>query len=230
MVGPPAASRQIFTPERRLPAGMLHEVKQINHQMTQTTKGGFKLTNPRRSRGYLPHFDGEQLPQFITFRLADTLPKNILDLYRQKLERRLISDIEYHDLIDSYLDRNHGRAYLRMTEVAIIIEENLLRFDGVKYTLHAWVIMPNHAHVLLTPASDTKLHSIMHSMKSYTANRANETLKRSGSFWAREYFDRYIRSGKHFANTVQYIHNNPIKAGLCATAHEWRFSSARFDR
>jgi REP element-mobilizing transposase RayT len=73
-----------------------------------------------------------------------------------------------------------------------------------------------------------KLSSIMHSIKSYTANQANRILDRSGDFWATEYFDRYIRDGKHFSSTVAYIHNNPVKAGLCALAADWPFSSARF--
>jgi hypothetical protein len=65
-------------------------------------------------------------------------------------------------------------------------------------------------------------------MKSYTANRANALLSRSGPFWAREYFDRYIRNGEHFTNTVAYIHNNPVKAKLCSDPSDWPFSSAHF--
>ena len=193
-----------------------------------TISGEYKLAGPWRSRGYLPHFDGEQIPQFITFRLAGTLPKTVLDSYRRKLEQRLISEIEFHELVDVYLDRNTGAAYLGSATVASIVEENLLHFDDVKYKLHAWVVMPNHGHVMLTPKSSNSLSSIMHSMKSYTANRANELLSRSGPFWAREYFDRYIRNGQHFANTIAYIHNNPVKARLCSDPFDWPFSSARF--
>jgi len=193
-----------------------------------TIIGEYKLTGPWRSRGYLPHFDGELIPQFITFRLADTLPKKVLDAYRLKLEQNVISEIQFHELVDDYLDQNAGAAYLRSAAVASIVQENLLRFDDVKYKLHACVIMPNHGHIMLMPKTSIPLSSIMHSMKSYTANRANELLSRSGAFWAREYFDRYIRNGQHFANTVAYIHNNPVKAKLCSDPSDWPFSSSRF--
>jgi putative DNA methylase len=196
--------------------------------MTHITTGGFKLLGPWRSRGYLPHFDGDQTPQFVTYRLAGTLPKKMLVLYREKLERGIINEIEYHELVDEYLDRNYGESFLRLSEIAALVEENLLRFDDVKYNLHAWVVMPNHVHVLFTPTHGYKLPSIMHSTKSYTATQANKLLRRSGDFWAREYFDRYIRNADHFVNTVNYIHSDPVKAGLCASAEDWTFSSARF--
>jgi REP element-mobilizing transposase RayT len=196
--------------------------------MNRTTTGGFKLAEQWHSRGYLPHFDGELSPQFVTYRLAGTLPTKVLDSYKRKLDQGAISEIEYHDLIDAYLDDGTHETFLRLAEIAGLIEENLLRFDDMKYKLHAWVVMPNHVHVLFTPINGHKLSSIMHSIKSYTANRANQLLQRSDVFWATEYFDRYIRDGKHFSNTVAYIHNNPVKARLCRTAADWPFSSARF--
>ncbi len=178
-------------------------------------------------RGYLPHYDGGQVIQFITFRLADSLPKTILDALQLKLERELISEIEYHRAIDKYLDGGHGKPHLANTKIADIVEENLLRFDGERYKLHAWVIMPNHVHLLLAPRENHSLASILHSMKSYTSNRANEILKRTGPFWSKEYFDRFIRNYDHYEKTVAYVHNNPVKAGLCAKASDWRFGSAR---
>ena len=196
--------------------------------MIRTTSGGFKLAEQWHSRGYLPHFDGEFMPQFVTYRLAGTLPKKVLNDYKQRLDQGSISDIEYHDLIDAYLDKGAGMTFLGLAEIAAIVEENLLRFDEVKYKLHAWVVMPNHVHVLFTPVNEFTLTSIMHSIKSYTANKANRLLERSGKFWAAEYFDRYIRDGKHFSNTLKYIDNNPVKAGLCSDPVDWPFSSARF--
>jgi putative DNA methylase len=72
------------------------------------------------------------------------------------------------------------------------------------------------------------LSTIIHSWKSYTAKKANATLNRRGEFWQREYFDRLIRNEKHFADAITYIHNNPVKAGLCNNPGDWQFSSARF--
>jgi REP element-mobilizing transposase RayT len=196
--------------------------------MNRTTSGGFKLSEQWHSRGYLPHFDDDHITQFVTYRLADTLPQTVLNSYKRQLDQGLITEIKFHEIIDVYLDQGRGDAFLGIAEVAQMIEENLLRFDEVKYKLHAWVVMSNHVHVLFTPVNGHKLSSIMHSIKSYTANQANRILDRSGDFWATEYFDRYIRDGKHFSSTVAYIHNNPVKAGLCALAADWPFSSARF--
>ena len=107
-----------------------------------------------------------------------------------------------------------------------MIEENLLRFDGEKYILLHWVIMSNHIHLLLRTLAENSLASVMHSIKSYTANQANKILGRTGPFWSIEYYDRYIRSAAHYGNVVSYIHRNPIKAGLCDVAKDWHFGCA----
>ena len=179
------------------------------------------------SRGYLPHFDGGEVTQFITFRLADSLPVSVLNRYKVQLEQELITEIEFHKKIDRYLDNGGGAKYLQNASIAEIVEENLLRFDGERYKLFHWVIMANHIHILLSPNKGVSLESIMHSMKSFTANRANKMLGRSGKFWSPEYFDRYIRDSRHFENTVAYIHSNPVKAGLCSNSSDWRFGCAR---
>ncbi len=181
-------------------------------------------------RGYLPHFDGGEIIQFITYRLADSLPQNVIEDLKLKLERNSISEIEYHRKIDKYLDNGFGCGYLKDRRIAAVIEENLLKFNGDRYKLFSWVIMPNHVHVLLRPMENMTLSDIMHSMKSYTANRANKVLKRTGKFWSSEYFDRYMRDYDHFEKTVAYIHNNPVKAGLCEKTSDWRFSSAWIDK
>jgi len=80
----------------------------------------------------------------------------------------------------------------------------------------------------MTRSEDWELERLMHSHKSYTAHEANKVLKRSGKFWMDEYYDRYIRNPEHFRNTVAYIENNPVKAGLCAKPSDWSFSSAWF--
>lgn len=198
---------------------------------TSMTEEKDDLSRPKgwHDRGYLPHFDGGEIIQFITFRLADSLPQNVVEGLKLKLERNLISEIEYHRKIDKYLDNGFGCGYLKDCRIAEVVEENLHRFDGVRYKLFSWVIMPNHVHILLRPMENTLLSDIMHSMKSYTANRANKVLNRTGKFWSAEYFDRYMRDYDHFEKTVAYIHGNPVKAGLCEKASDWRFSSAWID-
>jgi len=128
--------------------------------------------------------------------------------------------------VENYLDKGHGSCLLRDERVAKLVEDSLLFHHEKKYRLTAWVIMPNHVHLLATPLVNIELREIAHSIKSYTAHEANKLLKRRGQFWQHEPFDRYIRNRKHFVSVIRYIENNPVKAGLCLTAKEWRFSSA----
>jgi len=178
------------------------------------------------SRGYLPHLDFSGKTQFLTYRLADSVPNEVIDRYKSRLELGRISEREYHKIIERYLDSGRGECYLGRDDVASIVEENLFHFNGVKYQLHAWVIMPNHLHKLVTPYPDVSLAEIAHSCKSYTAKAANRILNRTGEFWFPEPFDRYIRSGSHFDYVWDYIESNPVKAGLCEFSCEWRYSSA----
>lgn len=86
--------------------------------------------------------------------------------------------------------------------------------------------MPTHVHVLITPLHGESLSAILHAWKSFTAKQANAALERQGTFWQEEYFDRVIRDEAHFLAQISYIHENPVKAGLCGAAEEWAFSSA----
>jgi len=182
------------------------------------------------SRGYLPHFDGIELPQFITFNLADSIPYQVIQRWQRELKS---VKSEEHKLllrrrVEKYLDQGYGQALLRDPRIGGMVQDSLLKFDGVRYSLFAWVVMPNHVHSLMTRSEEFELKSILHSIKSYTAHRANKILQREGKFWFDDYFDRYIRSEKHFCKTVEYIENNPVKAGLCAKPGDWPFSSASF--
>jgi REP element-mobilizing transposase RayT len=178
------------------------------------------------SRGYLPHFDGGETTQFITYRLADSLPQNVLKKWQNELGNNQINDAEFRKNIEVYLDKGYGECYLNQQDIAEMIEENLLRFDKHKYKLYAWVIMPNHIHLLLTPKIGYSLSKVVHSCKSYSASMANKILERSGKFWFPESFDRFIRNYEHFENTFTYIEQNPVKAKLCEKSSDWRFSSA----
>ena len=199
----------------------------INDENTQARS--LRSDGPKgwHDRGYLPHFDGGAIIQFVTYRLADSLPRSILLKIKFRLDAGQISEIEYHREIQRVLDKGFGPNHLRNESIAGLIEENLLRFNDERYSLLHWVIMPNHVHVLLRPAEGFALASIMHSMKSYTANRANKLLGRAGRFWSIEYFDRYIRNLDHYERTVAYIHVNPVKAGLSERAIDWHFGCAR---
>ncbi len=182
------------------------------------------------SRGYLPHFDGGTIPQFVTFRLSDSLPQCVLETWRKEFssEPNLNVDVALRKRIEVYLDHGHGECLLRTPRIAELVQDSLLFFDGERYRLTAWVIMPNHVHILATPCAGYELSAILHSLKSYTANEANKIAGRTGQLWQRESFDRWIRNADHFANAIIYIENNPVKAGLCERPEDWRFSSAAF--
>jgi REP element-mobilizing transposase RayT len=160
--------------------------------------------------------------------LVDSFPKERLDAWRDELAHlsEKEASAERRRRIETYLDAGFGRAWLREVHIAELVQNSLLHFDGERYYLHAWVIMPNHVHVLLTPCTGWSLSEILHSWKSYTAKEANHILGRTGNFWEEEYFDRFIRNEQHFIATVDYIESNPVKAGLCIRNEEWEFGSA----
>ncbi len=182
------------------------------------------------SRGYLPHFDGGETAQFITARLFDSMPQEVLENWRDELKTqnadKTETDAIFRKRVEAYLDQGDGSCFLRDERVANVVKDALLFHDEKKYQLRAWVIMPNHIHILLTPNAGFALNEIVHSIKSFTANEANKILNRKGIFWQHESFDRYIRNAEHFANVIKYIENNPVKAKLCVNPEDWKFSSA----
>jgi len=164
----------------------------------------------------------------ITFCLADSMPQNVLKKWRSDLNRGEISSADCRRRIEFYLDQNYGSSHLRDRRIAEVVQETLLKWDGERYKLIAWVIMPNHGHFLIKPEPNFTVSDIMHSIKSFTAHEANRILDRKGAFWAKEYFDRYIRDHGHYASTVTYIENNPVKARLCSSPADWPYGSASF--
>jgi REP element-mobilizing transposase RayT len=111
--------------------------------------------------------------------------------------------------------------------VAAIVESSLLFRHEVQYELRAWVIMPNHIHVLLRVQS-VPMSRLVEAWKSYTAKEANKVLCRNGQFWQEDYWDTFIRDDEHELKTRRYIENNPTKAKLVAFRKDWGWSSARF--
>ena len=198
-----------------------------------------------KSRGYLPHYDSLSSIQSITFRLADSLPQEKLSYLKEQL--KLLPKIEQEKKkrieIEQWLDSGYGCCALQNQEMAKVMEDTLIKFDDLKYKLFAWCIMPNHVHVLIQPK--LSLARIVQSWKSYTGKWAIKNndnlqlgipahsntergLKETRAFWMREYWDRFIRDENHFKRTIEYIHQNPVKAGLCRNEEEWLWSSAKY--
>ena len=154
----------------------------------------------------------------VTFRLADSLPAEVMEELRR--DPCVQSDAHPRERAEAYLDAGHGACHLRNPAVAHMVENALLRHDSERYRLLAWSIMPNHVHVLVELLPGYPLAKALHTWKSYTAHAANRMLGRSGAFWQIEYWDRYIRNETHLHNAISYIHEenrSPFSsAGRCA--------------
>ncbi|MEK7698978.1 MAG: transposase [Planctomycetota bacterium] len=200
-----------------------------------------RLRSGIHHRGYLPHIKSDTGTYFVTFRLDGTLPQSVLEQIeseRLELETRAqnknISDKDIKhlnplnsDKIEAFLDSGYGECWLKLDDIGKLVADALCHFDGERYNLHAWVVMPNHVHAVLTPKSPHTLSSILHSWKSFTAKEANSLLGRKGcKFWQRESYDHLVRDEDDFFLACNYTVNNPVKAGLCQKTEEWLLSSA----
>jgi putative transposase len=189
-------------------------------------------------RGYLPHCDKPGLVQFVTFRLANSLPvtrrgewEHLLAIQKRsdapRSGARSIASREQRTKLEDYLDRGHGECLLRDPQISTLMENTLRFHHGKRFELLAWIVMPNHVHVLIKTGR-TPLSKIIQNWKSVAAIAANKLVERTGDFWQLDYWDTYMRDAEQTRKAVRYIENNPVKAKLCRTPEEWPFSSARF--
>ena len=196
------------------------------------TAGGTPAIPGWHSRGYLPHFDQPGMVQSITFRLADSVPADVIEHWRDELQ--LMGDeaaddprcAELRERIEKYADQGKGACWLKDPAIGEIVETALLHFDTQRYRLLSWCVMPNHVHALIETQDGHPLGNIVQSWKSYTAKECNRQLGRKGELWMPDYFDRYVRDANHFHKAMEYIVNNPVKAGLCEKPEGWKWSSA----
>ena len=173
---------------------------------------------PMRFRGVLPHLEKDGGVYFVTFRAWDAVLRSP-DSVPDDASPETVAERSEPPL-------TRGACVLARPEVAEIVTGCLGHFDGDRYHLAAWVVMPNHAHAIVAPAPPHSLASILHTWKSYSAHRINRLLSLSGPFWERKYFDHLIRSEAALARFVDYVHQNPVSAGLCTRPEEWPASSA----
>ena len=210
------------------------------------------------SRGYLPHRDEASLVQHVTVHFADSLPKSAIEQVEHSLEA-LPDDrrkVERRRRLHEWVDAGHGSCILRHPDMAEMVENTLLHFNNTRYRLHAWVVMPNHIHVLFQPIDGWALNKIVASWKKFTARKirdyfrdANREIGDPGNanlpigssptppgfptgiqelspVWHREYWDRFVRNERHYEQVVAYIHNNPVTAGLVERPESWPWSTA----
>ena len=183
-----------------------------------------------RSRGRLPHWEEIPATYFVTFRLADSLPKKAIEAFefeRKDIlatakamqrdlsygERKRLTEL-FDQKIEAYLDAGTGERYLTDPRIARVAAEALLHFDKIRYRLFAWCLMPNHVHVVFQPLAGHKLSVILHTWKSYSAKRANSILGLSGVFWQREHHDHLVRNENELRRIVRYVLDDPRKAKL----------------
>jgi putative transposase len=133
---------------------------------------------------------------------------------------------QLHRQIAHYEDTGHGDAVLINPACASLFQNILTEGHGDCYKLIAWVIMPNHVHVMIRLRDAQSLTLIVQRWKGASARQINRHLQREGRLWAPDYHDRYIRDMDHYYESLAYIHNNPVKAGLCEKPEDWPFSSA----
>jgi putative transposase len=171
-------------------------------------------------RRKLPHFHPDGAHLFVTWRLEGSLPVSSSKVIYATPGQAFAAQ-------DRALAQSRGPTWLTDTRVARRVVEAIRTGESPKrlYTLRAWVVMPNHVHVLILPR--LALSPITHWIKGTTAREANLLLGRTGEpFWQHESYDHWVRNEKEFQRVVAYIERNPVSAGLAATPEDWPWSSA----
>jgi REP element-mobilizing transposase RayT len=201
-------------------------------------------------RRHMPHFQPPGATMFSTFRLAGSLPKIVLaslEAEADEVEARLAkiinleekarqADLEHRRLFgkwESALESvKTGTTWLKDWRVASMVYEAVMHRIGVFYDLHSCTLMPNHVHLVFTPLQNKNgtyqsVASIMHSLKGYTARKANALLQRTGNFWQHESYDHVVKDEGEMARIMQYVVNNPVKAGLVQQPEDWQWTFSR---
>ena len=202
-------------------------------------------------RRQLPHFQPPGATLFITFRLAKSIPTQVLAELLDEARRveTLLDGIgdpeertrqvtlarrQMFSTWDEALHRNvESPQWLRDSRIAGLLADSLHQRNGRVYNLEAFCIMPNHVHLICSPlpredGSHLALSSIMHSLKLYTALRANRLLEREGDFWQHENYDHVVRNEAERERIVNYVINNPVNAGLVDQAQDWPWTFCKY--
>ena len=129
--------------------------------------------------------------------------------------------------LEKYLAEGRGSCRLADPRAARIVEETLLFRDKQHYELIAWVVMPNHVHVVIRQKPGVRLEDLVRRWKSWMAHEIHRVFDTSGRFWQPEVFDHWLRDAMRIQGAIRYVELNPVTAGLCATPLDWEFSSAR---
>ncbi len=195
----------------------------------------------RRKGAYLPHWTATGAIYAVNFRLIDSLPQSTLQAWirergaiivRAKTQNRPLTNEELDELhrlhserVEKYLDSGQGSCWLSQPQIAQLMQDALAHFDGSRYRLLSWCVMPNHVHAVLQPLDTHQLPEILQSWKGFVAKRANELLDRTGPFWQPEYFDHLVRDEDDLRHAVEYCDGNAEAAGL----KDWKWKATNLD-
>jgi REP element-mobilizing transposase RayT len=203
---------------RQAPSAQLHGAVQLRYGEVHI-----------RNRGRLPHWEKEEGLYFITFHLADSLPRSvlakiaerhhILATARQKNanllpEQKALLAAYSRTRMEEYFDRGAGSCPFLDMRIADAMAAALRFREGTHYRLLAWCVMPNHVHVVARLFPGRELARVVKAWKNFSAKAANQALGRRGRFWQREYYDRMIRNENELDRAIRYVLENPAKAGL----------------
>ena len=167
-------------------------------------------------RRRLPHFQPENAVLFVTFRLAGSIPKNVISQNKFKEN--------YFSIIEETLDQaGTGNDWLKTKDLAKIVAESLHFIDERDCKIVCYCIMSNHVHFIAYKLKKP-LYVIMNSIKTHTAKQCNALLNRKGRFWQREYYDHLISNRDELDFYIKYILNNPVKIGLVKKWKDWEFT------
>ena len=191
------------------------------------------------SKRNMPHIDMPGHLTFVTFRLADSMPRNVVQLWHDdidawleenKLVGRTVEDImnsiDINDDVKNelrkfknrkwhgHLDDCHGAFVLRDLHCRTLVEESLLHFEGERYDLERFIIMPNHVHAMIQMRRGFPLRKQLTEIMRFSGRKVNSHVKRHGDCWQSEPFDHVVRSETQFEYLQRYINDNPKKAGL----------------
>ncbi len=176
----------------------------------------------------LQHWQQGEVAVFVSFRLADSLPREVLEPLLSARDAFLqahpqpwdenteaIFHAQFSDKLDEYLDAGHGSCALRDPRVAQVVADRFHHFDEQRYRLLSYIIMPNHAHVLFTLHDGESLPDTLQGWKGVSSRLIHKMgLCKLNPFWQPDYFDRLIRSAEHFDTVRAYVRENPTKIGL----------------
>lgn len=189
------------------------------------------------------------IPQYVINLLRAQRENNIKSIiesnsleYQRQMDK---THYAFFKAYDNYLDQNSSeKCYLSLPSIASIVAKKLHEYDGQFYDLQAYCIMPNHVHLLIDtsiqllqedgsylsnpPEDYVQLGYIMNRIKGASSYEANRVLQRTGRFWQKESYDRFVRDEREWCNTVDYILNNPVKAKLVSDWQDWEYSFYKY--